>query len=116
MTFRSIVRGWVGEHATSSLIAGSLNRDIYTRFEDVIVPTANGTTQIDHVVVSSFGVFVIETKNVSGWIFGRENDAKWTQVLPGKKRQFQNPLRQNYRHTRALADFLRLDHSVFHSA
>ena len=115
MSFRSIVRGWVGEHTVSSLLAGSLDRNLYTRFEDIIVPTANGTTQIDHIVVSAFGVFVIETKNVNGWIFGHENDAKWTQVLFGKKWRFQNPLRQNYRHTRALAEFLMLDHSVVHS-
>jgi restriction system protein len=58
---------------------------------------------------------VIETKNVDGWIFGRENDAKWTRVLFDKKWRFQNPLRQNYRHTRALAEFLMHGHSVFHS-
>ena len=105
----------VGEHTVSSLLAGSLDRKLYTRFEDTIVPTSNGTTQIDHIVVSAFGIFVIETKNVAGWIFGRENDAKWTQVLFGKKWRFQNLLRQNYRHTRALAEFLMLGHSVFHS-
>ena len=115
MSFRSIGRGWVGEHTVSSLLAGSLDRNLYTRFDGIIVPTANGTTQIDHIVVSSFGVFVIETKNVNGWIFGRERDRDWTQVLPNKKRRFQNPLRQNYRHTRALAEFLILDHSVVHS-
>ncbi len=115
MSFRSTARGWVGEHTVSSLLAGSLDRNLYTRFEDIIVPTANGTTQIDHIVVSTFGVFVIETKNVDGWIFGREKDAKWTRVLFEKKWRFQNPLRQNYRHTRALAEFLMLGHSVFHS-
>jgi restriction system protein len=115
MSFRSTARGWVGEHTVSSLLAGSLDRNLYTRFEDIIVPTANGTTQIDHIVVSTFGVFVIETKNVDGWIFGRENDAKWTRVLFDKKWRFQNPLRQNYRHTRALAEFLMHGHSVFHS-
>lgn len=81
----------------------------------MIVPTANGTTQIDHIVVSQFGIFVVETKSTRGWIFGRESDSEWTQVLPSKKQRFQNPLRQNYGHTRALAEFLLLDHSIFQS-
>jgi hypothetical protein len=115
MSFRSIVRGWAGEHAVSSLLAGSLNKEIYTSIHNVIVPTTDGTAQIDHIVASQFGIFVIETKNTSGWIFGCERDPKWTQVLFGKKCQFQNPLRQNYGHTRALAKFLLLNHSLFHS-
>lgn len=93
-----------------------LDSDVYTPFRDVIIPSGNGTTQIDHVVVSAFGIFVIETKNMKGWIFGRETDARWMQVLSRKnKYPFQNPLRQNYCHTKSLADFLGLDHSLFHS-
>src|SRR5260370_12937502 len=59
MSFRSTTRDWVGEHGVSALRAGSLDRDLYTRFDDIIVPSTNGTTQIDHIVVSAFGVFVI---------------------------------------------------------
>jgi hypothetical protein len=58
---------------------------------------------------------VVETKNFSGWIYGNEWDSMWTQTLFGKKRQFRNPLRQNYGHVRALADFLKRDRSIFHS-
>jgi restriction system protein len=115
MSFRSTTRGWVGEHGVSALLAGSLDRDLYTRFDNIIVPTANGTTQIDHIVVSRFGIFVVETKNTRGWIFGHEREPKWTQVLFGKKCQFQNPLRQNYGHTSALAELLLLDHMLFQS-
>lgn len=68
----------------------------YVRFHDVMLPTPDGTTQIDHVFVSRFGVFVVETKNMAGWIFGSERGRRWTQVLPGgRKTSFQNPLRQN---------------------
>ena len=62
--------------------------------------------QIDHVVMSKFGIFVIEAKNIDGWIFGDEKSAKWTVVKPGRKHQMQNPLRQNLRHTKAIAEFL----------
>jgi hypothetical protein len=58
---------------------------------------------------------VIETKNYGGWIFGQEGDACWTQVLRGKKSRFQNPLRQNGLHVKALAAYLGLPRDVFHS-
>jgi restriction system protein len=94
----------------------SLDRKIYQRFHDVIVPAEDGTTQIDHILISPFGVFVIETKNMTGWIFGSENQAQWTQSLPGgKKFRFQNPLRQNYRHTKCLSEHLDLNPEHLHS-
>jgi restriction system protein len=89
--------------------------DEYIRFHNVIVPTPNGTTQIDHLLLSRFGIFVIETKNINGWIFGNEKSKQWTQSLYGKKYIFQNPLHQNYRHTKALASYLNIDHDNIHS-
>jgi len=108
-------RGWIGEQTTRLGMLMFLNKNVYRQIHNLIIPTANGTTQIDHVLISTFGIFVIETKNVKGWIFGGKDDAQWTQVLFGKKYRFQNPLRQNYRHTKSLADFLNLDHSLFRS-
>jgi restriction system protein len=67
------------------------------------------------VIISIFGIFVIETKNMDGWIFGSADQNGWTQSFRKKRFRFQNPLRQNYRHTRSLAEFLKLDHDVFHS-
>jgi restriction system protein len=58
---------------------------------------------------------VIETKNMDGWIFGSAQQETWTQQFFKKKFKFQNPLRQNYRHTRCLAEFLNLDHDLLHS-
>lgn len=76
----------------------------------------NNCTQIDHIIVSVYGIFVIETKNYKGWIFGSETQRQWTQSFPnGRKYKFQNPLRQNYLHIRTLADLLALDISYFHS-
>ena len=64
------------------------------------------TTQIDHVLVSRFGIFVIETKDYRGWIFGGPGDRYWTQVLFRGKFRFQNPMRQNYRHVCAVQELL----------
>lgn len=64
------------------------------------------TTQIDHVLVSRFGIFVIETKDYKGWIFAGPSDRYWTQVLYRTKFRFQNPIRQNHRHVRAIQELL----------
>lgn len=111
----SALRGWLGEKIATLGMWLFLDAKIYRRFHDVIVPASNGTTQIDHLLVSPFGLFVIETKNIKGAIFGSEGQPKWTQCLHGRKYAFQNPLRQNYRHTKCLADYLDLDPAVLHS-
>jgi len=68
----------------------------------VTLPTDNGTTQIDHILVSKFGVFVIETKNMKGWIFGSANQKQWTQRIFKHSSKFQNPIHQNYKHLKTL--------------
>jgi len=81
----------------------------YHLLNHVTLRLQDGTTQIDHVLVSRFGVFVIETKDYKGWIFGDANQANWTQVLFRYRFRFQNPIFQNERHVRAvraLLDFL----------
>ncbi|MDG3414701.1 nuclease-related domain-containing protein [Vibrio parahaemolyticus] len=72
---------------------------------NVTLRMSNGTTtQIDHVLISTKGVFVIESKHYKGWIFGDEKSSKWTQTIRGRKHQFQSPLRQNYKHVKALEE------------
>ena len=95
-------KGWLGEFTVRQLTALNLDADTYHQLHDVTLPTEDGTTQIDHIIVSKFGIFVIETKNMSGWIFGRTSDPKWTQSFRNHKNSFQNPLRQNYKHTKEL--------------
>jgi len=105
------VIGAAGERRVNATLSRKLDEQDYTLLEDLTLPTLQGTTQIDHIVLSRFGVFVIETKNMSGWIFGGESQARWTQVIRRHKSQFQNPLRQNYLHVRVVQDLLgiRLD-------
>ncbi|MBS0607443.1 MAG: NERD domain-containing protein [Verrucomicrobia bacterium] len=67
------------------------------------------TTQIDHILVSTKGIFVIETKHYKGWIFGNPKSKLWAQILYKNKYTFQNPLLQNYKHIKAIQhifDFL----------
>ncbi|MGL6289483.1 MAG: nuclease-related domain-containing protein [Silanimonas sp.] len=96
------VRGRIGERRVDRALRESLDGSEYRIHSDVILPSLDGTTQIDHVVVSRFGVFVIETKNLSGLVVGGPRDAQWTQFLGRRRHRFQNPLRQNYRHAKAI--------------
>ena len=108
-------RGDKGERKVNSKLGWRLDSSEYYRFSDLHLPSGSGSTQIDHVVVSRYGVFVIETKNYSGWIFGDETSKVWTQTLYGEKHKFQNPLRQNYKHTKAVESFLSLHSSAVFS-
>ena len=109
------VKGRFGEVLVSKATLRRLDPGRYKVFDDLVLPRPDGrgTTQIDHVVASPFGIFVIETKNFAGWIFGDENARHWTQVIYGKKCRFQNPLHQNALHVRALAAATELPPSCF---
>lgn len=74
----------------------------YKVYHDLYVPNKKGTTQIDHVVTSPYGIFVIETKHYNGWIFGSENQKYWTQVIYKRKEKLYNPIWQNYGHIQSL--------------
>ena len=110
-----LVKGWFGEKLVEKKAQRRLDSDIYRAFHNVTVQDQDGTTQIDHVYVSRFGIFVVETKNYKGWIFGSEKAAQWTQSIYKKKNKFQNPLRQNYKHIKALEALLKLPIQSFHS-
>ncbi len=115
MSLRSIFKGWIGEVQGTLAKKIFLDPQTYVDINNVTIPTSKGTTQIDHVIVSRYGVFVVETKNMNGWIFGDEKSPQWTQSIFGKKYKFRNPLQQNYRHTKALSEFFGIDHSKFMS-
>lgn len=59
----------------------------------------SGYSQIDHVVVSPYAIFVIETKNYNGEIKGKKEDREWSV---SNRYKLYNPLRQNYGHIKAI--------------
>ena len=117
MSLKSTFKGLLGETVISVAMWLKLDKDVYHRLNNITLPLANGgSTQIDHIIVSVYGIFVIETKNYKGWIFGNETQRQWTQAFPnGRKFKFQNPLRQNYLHIKTLSDLLGLELRYFHS-
>lgn len=99
-------KGKVGE----KVVAGKLDclpKDRYRVLNNVTIPTPKGSTQIDHLVVSIYGIFVIETKNYNGWIYGGEHAEYWTQNIYGNKYQLYNPILQNAGHVCALRRILK---------
>lgn len=104
--FAPIIKGKVGEGVVNLAAKLRLDPTVYHLIKDVTIPSNKGTTQIDHVIVSRYGLFVIETKNYTGWIYADAKSRKWTQVIFRQKHRFQNPLHQNHGHVRALSELL----------
>ena len=102
-------KGVIGEFQVNFIAKLRLDKEVYHLIKNVTLPTEDGTTQIDHVIVSRYGVFVIETKNMKGWIFGGANQKIWTQKIYRHTTKFQNPLHQNYKHTQVLQSALEID-------
>jgi hypothetical protein len=92
-----------------------LDKNVYHLLTNVTLPTEHGSTQIDHIIVSVYGVFVIETKNFRGWIFGRPHQKKWIQQRYKKRYSFQNPIHQNYKHIREVQSISNLEYKQLHS-
>lgn len=108
-------KGYLGEEIVKQKLLQLRPKGTYKVLNDIYLPIEEGgTTQIDHIVVSHFGTFVIETKNYSGWIFADGQSPTWTQVLGNTKNQFQNPIRQNYLHLRSIVDNLGLPENLLH--
>ena len=94
-------KGYIGE----SIVAKYLNKlpkNEYRVFNNIYLKVGNNSIQIDHLIVSIYGIFVIETKNYSGWIFGSDNHNYWTQVIFKNKIKFKNPIKQNISHIKSL--------------
>jgi len=109
------MKGVIGEMQVNLAAKFLLDKSKYTLFKNVTLPTEDGSTQIDHVIVSKYGVFVIETKNMKGWIFGSEKQKTWTQKIYRHTSKFQNPLHQNYKHTQTLQTALNIDPTTIFS-
>lgn len=98
------VKGWQGELGVR-LALGKLKKDDFRILHNLTLSDGKKTAQIDHVVIGRTGIFVIETKNYKGWIFGSENSVKWTQTFYKSKRKFHNPIHQNFGHIKMLEHY-----------
>ena len=105
-------RGFMGEFWVK-LELRKLPKDKYVVLNDIMIKDEKGTHQIDHLIISKFGIFVIEMKNYYGLIKGKEFDNKWCQYLGKNKSYFINPIHQNFGHIKSLSNLLKLDDKYF---
>ncbi len=104
-------KGISGEYSIYKALSFLENQGAKFLF-NLYIPTYNNkTTEIDVVMIASEGIFVFESKNYSGWIFGTEGQKKWTQTLPSgygnsTKEHFYNPIMQNENHIKYLKKLL----------
>ncbi len=95
-----------GEALVSGHLRARFRPPDYHLMNHVTLQMEDGTTQVDHILVSRFGVFVLETKDYSGWLFAGAANRNWTQVWFRRRSKFQNPIFQNSRHVRAVQGIL----------
>lgn len=105
----SIGKGIIGEFLVNIAAKLKLDKTQYHLIKNVTLPTEDGTTQIDHIIVSKYGIFIVETKNMKGWIFGNEKQKFWTQKIYKHINKFQNPLHQNYKHIKTIQNALNIE-------
>ena len=87
--------------------------DEYYIWNDIVIQRNGYSVQIDHVVVSPYGIFVIETKNYTGWIYGNDTSDQWTKNMYGYRYHFGNPVKQNHSHVKALANLFCMSENSF---
>lgn len=122
---REVNIGAAGEKHVHNILSGLSNE--YNILDDVVLKTTNGTIQIDHIVVSKYGVFAIETKNYRGEIYGNDNSQDWTQIIVSNvtyrkkwwktysyitKNHFYNPVKQSLAHMYVIKKTLKDWHSI----
>lgn len=111
--------GGLGEYLTEYALEHAGLQGRMAVFRNVLVPRSSGPTdesEIDVLLLYESGVFVMESKNYDGWIFGDAAQRYWTQVLEGgRKNRFYNPILQNRAHIKALAAYLDLPEGAFRS-
>ena len=111
---RRLIQRWAGECAVNVSARFFLNKKDYHLLRNVVLPTEDETTQIDHLLVSRFGVFVVEMKNMAGLLYGPHDQDEWTEEVDGYSKLIPNPLHQHFRHAKALEEIFGLKpHTIY---
>lgn len=96
----NVEKGIIGERRIASILESLPNE--YHIVNDILIEYGKKSSQIDHVIVSPYGIFVIETKNFVGVIYGNDIDREWTQRIGNHETSFYNPFMQNKNHCYAI--------------
>ncbi|MCI1966934.1 MAG: NERD domain-containing protein [Oscillospiraceae bacterium] len=108
--------GQYGEYATEFVLNHNYLDGYFRTVRNAYVPYKGRTAEMDVLMIHEKGIYVFESKNYSGWIFGSADQLKWTQCLRNReKHSFYNPLKQNVTHCAALAHFLNISPEFVYS-
>lgn len=112
--FYKKIRGFMGEFWVKQELKKLPKKEYYI-LNNIMIKVNDETSQIDHIVISKFGIFVIEMKNYYGLIKGNEYNKNWQQYLGKNRYDFKNPIHQNYGHIQVLCNKLDLPIEYFKS-
>ncbi|MFC5370446.1 NERD domain-containing protein [Arcanobacterium bovis] len=113
---KTVDTGEIGEYLIEYALEKGSVPGRYRTFCNIYVPHRGRMAEIDVIMLHEKGIFVFESKNYSGWIFGSENQTQWTTSQSSStKHRFYNPIKQNRSHIEALASGLEIDRESFHS-
>lgn len=109
------ISGRQGEHYIFKELKRT--KEFNITYANVYIPIkGDNTSEIDLIMITEYGIFIIESKNYNGWIFGRDSDNKWTVMYnKNSKVKFYNPIMQNDSHVMAISNYLELPIDSFKS-
>lgn len=106
--------GKVGEETIRKLIEEQI--EVYHKIISNVILDKNGKkTEVDIILITCFGIYVIESKNFSGTIYGTDTDEVWTEWFPNKTFCFDNPIKQNEYHIEYMVHNVKHDPRDFYS-
>lgn len=110
-------KGRIGENQVADILGDCKDGSQYVINDLLFIDNKGSSRQIDHIVINEYGIWVIETKNYKGNIYGNESQRQWTQVLAygNVRNQFYNPIKQNTTHIYSLAEKLNVKRYLFHN-
>lgn len=118
LTIRSFVRRYGASKRNHGevLVSSEIHKyetPPYHLFNNVTLKENGETTQIDHILITKNGIFVIETKHYAGWIFGSPRNKTWQQSIYNYRSKFPNPIFQNQKHIQFLSRLFKLKSNFY---
>lgn len=110
------LKGDKGEQKVAKILGKTITGQQYVINDLLFTEDLKNSCQIDHIFINKFGIWVIETKNYAGTIYGNPISREWKQVLAAGNviNTFYNPIKQNDTHIYRLSKYLNVKY-IFHN-
>ncbi len=110
-SFSPEAKGERGENYVARFLGDNIIGEQYVIHNLLFCNQTGQSCQIDHILINKYGIWVIETKNYIGYIYGEESQREWTQVVAygNEKHKFYNPVKQNATHIYHLSKYLKVN-------